>query len=75
MLKILHLIKFASKPEPPGLSSSLSLEAMFMRTQTPIKSDSINQPDFKRIELVVAVAQVSKLVKFASNPEQPGPSS
>ena len=41
----LKLIKSASKPEQPGLSSSIPSEAMFIRTQNLIKSDSLNQPN------------------------------
>ena len=44
----LKLIKFASEPEQPGLSSSISLKAMCIRTQSPMKSDSLNQPNLEK---------------------------
>ena len=41
--RVLELVEFASKPEQLGPSSSICLEAIYIWTQTPIKSDSWNQ--------------------------------
>ena len=38
--QLLKLLKFASKPEEPGLSRSFRLEVVYIQTQTLMKSDS-----------------------------------